>query len=424
MTTLYLPETRTLATAAISAVAIGGVIIRPFGWPEWIFATVGAVILVAAQLLPVADGWQGIASGTDVYLFLAGMMLLSEIARREGLFDYLAARAARASSGSPVRLFSLVFAVGTIVTVFLSNDATAVVLTPAVIAVTRAAKAKDPIPYLLICAFVANAASFVLPISNPANIVVFGANMPPLGDWLARFALPSLAAIAATYLALLLVTKTRLGETIDSDAETPALTRGGQIAAFGLVLAILALLTASALGAELGLPTAAAGLATLVFVAIGERRSPVPALAGISWSTLVLVAGLFVIVRALDRIGLEAALVAALHQLVQEAATLAAPIAGATVAVATNLTNNLPLGLVAGGVVDAAHVPTAITSAVLIGIDLGPNISVTGSLATILWLLALRREGIEYGALRFLKVGLVVTLPALVLALAVLTITA
>ena len=417
MSPLLAPEFQTAATSVIAALAIGGVIIRPFGWPEWIFATLGAVLLVGLQLLPLDESLTGIASGTDVYLFLAGMMLLSEIARREGLFDWLAARAAKAANGSPVRLFTLVYAVGTIVTVFLSNDATAVVLTPAVIAVTRASKATDPIPYLLICAFVANAASFVLPISNPANIVVFGSDMPPLGAWLARFALPSLAAIIATYAVLLVMMRGRLGDTIAAATETPSLSRGGKIAAFGLAIAVIVLLTASALGAELGPPTALAGLATLAFVTAGERRSPLPALKGVSWTTLVLVAGLFVIVRALDLIGLEAELVDMLKRVTAEAGLWAGLIVGAATAVATNLTNNLPLGLVAGGVVAAADVPPHVTEAVLIGIDLGPNISVTGSLATILWLLALRREGIDYGALAFLKVGIVVTLPALALAL-------
>ena len=101
------------------------------------------------------------------------MMLLAEVARQEGLFDWLAAQAVRHSRGSAKRLFLIVYVVGTIVTVLLSNDATAVVLTPAVYAATRAAKV-EPLPYLFVCAFIANAASFVLPISNPANLVVFG----------------------------------------------------------------------------------------------------------------------------------------------------------------------------------------------------------------------------------------------------------
>src|SRR5437879_12331315 len=135
--------------------------------------------------------------GIDVYLFLTGMMLIAELARQEGLFDWLAALAVEHARGSPQRLFALVYAVGTIVTVFLSNDATAVVLTPAVYAATRAAGAA-PLPYLFACAFIANAASFALPISNPANLVVFGERMPHLADWLRQFTLPSVAAIVLT----------------------------------------------------------------------------------------------------------------------------------------------------------------------------------------------------------------------------------
>ena len=108
----------------IAALATAGVIVRPFAWPEFVWAVAGALLLVVLRLLPVGDALAGAAKGTDVYLFLIGMMLLSELARQEGLFDWLAANAARRAKGSAGTLFALVFAVGTIVTIFLSNDAT------------------------------------------------------------------------------------------------------------------------------------------------------------------------------------------------------------------------------------------------------------------------------------------------------------
>ncbi len=103
----------------ISALATAGVILRPFGWPEAIWAVAGATLLVVTQLLSPGDALTGVAKGTDVYLFLTGMMLLSEIARIEGLFDWLAAIAANRAKGSPTRLFLLIYGVGTIVTIFL-----------------------------------------------------------------------------------------------------------------------------------------------------------------------------------------------------------------------------------------------------------------------------------------------------------------
>ena len=160
----------------------------------------------------------GIRKGLDVYCFLAGMMLIAEVARQEGVFDWLAALAVQHARGSPQRLFALVYAVGTVVTVLLSNDATAVVLTPAVYAATRAAGA-TALPYLLVCAFIANAASFVLPISNPANLVVFAGRMPHLAAWLGQFGLPSVIAIAVTYLVLRLMQRRALAaETIAAAA--------------------------------------------------------------------------------------------------------------------------------------------------------------------------------------------------------------
>lgn len=118
----------------IAALATAGVIVRPFDWPEAIWAVAGAMALLAFRLITPEDALTGVGKGTDVYLFLIGMMLLAEIAREEGLFDWLAAVATKRARGSGTRLFRLIYVVGTVVTTFLSNDATAVVLTPAVAA--------------------------------------------------------------------------------------------------------------------------------------------------------------------------------------------------------------------------------------------------------------------------------------------------
>src|SRR5215470_5912272 len=134
-------------TWAIAVLATAGVIVRPWRLPEAIWAVLGAAALVVLGLLSWSDALAGVLKGTDVYLFLAGMMLLAELARQEGLFDWLAALAVEHARGSPQRLFTLVYVVGILVTVFLSNDATAVVLTPAVFAATRAAGAR-PLPYV------------------------------------------------------------------------------------------------------------------------------------------------------------------------------------------------------------------------------------------------------------------------------------
>jgi len=405
-------------TWGIAAAATAGVIFRPFSWPEFIWAVAGAALLVLLGLLSVPDALTGVGKGTDVYLFLTGMMLLAELARQEGLFDWLAAKAAGLARGSATRLFTLVFCVGTVVTAFLSNDATAVVLTPAVAAVVKTANAKEPLPYLFICAFIANAASFVLPISNPANLVIYGSHMPPLLAWLPRYALPSALSILATYFVLRWTQREPLRQDISANIATPELSAGGKLAALGIVGTAIVLLASSAFDIQLGLPTFLAGAATAALVLLRSKCGPLDVLKNVSWGVLPLVAGLFVLVEALERTEVTSDLAGLLHDVVQRSATLAAWMTGVALAVGCNLVNNLPAGLVAGRVVEIANVPDHVRAAVLIGVDLGPNLSVTGSLATILWLTALRREGQSVGAWAFLKLGALVMPPALVLAIA------
>jgi arsenical pump membrane protein len=397
------------------------VITRPVQWPEAVWAVAGAAILVGAGLLRAIDAWHGVLKGLDVYLFLVGMMALAEVARREGLFDWLASHAARAARGSAPKLFALIYGVGIVVTVFLSNDATAVVLTPAVYAAAKAAKA-EPLPYLFVCALIANAASFVLPISNPANLVVFAGHMPPLGQWLARFAAPSILSIAVTFAVLRFTQRSRLRAGLAADAEPNRLGASGKVAALGIVATGLALIAASALDLQLGLPTFIAGLATVGIVLAIKREAPWDTAKDISWAVIPLVAGLFVLVEALETTGVLALLAATLKDAAARSPIEAGAFGGAIVGFGSNLVNNLPAGLLAGAAVQAAHVDDKVASAILIGVDLGPNLSVTGSLATILWLTAIRREGEDVSFWTFLKLGLLAMPPALAAALAALLI--
>jgi arsenical pump membrane protein len=376
------------------------------------------VALVVLHLIGPEVAWAGVVKGVDVYLFLTGMMLLSETARQEGLFDWLAALATQRARDSASRLFLLVYAVGAVVTTFLSNDATAVVLTPAVAAAVKTARVKNPLPYLFICAMIANAASFVLPISNPANLVIYGGQTPSLLQWLPRFAIPSVLSILATFV-ILRLTKSRAlkAEEVARDVKLPTLPRSGKIAGVGLGLTAVALLASSGLGLQLGLPTAICGVLTALAVMILKRESPLRTLKGISWAVLPLVAGLFVLVEALDKTGLIRTIGDLLRDTAQSSETETVWGAGVLIAFACNLMNNLPAGLIAGNAVHVAQAPDRVTSAVVIGVDLGPNLSVTGSLATILWLTALRREDINVSAWAFLKLGFLVMPPALLLAL-------
>jgi arsenical pump membrane protein len=389
---------------AIVAVSILMMLIRPRGIAEVYWISGGALLLVVSRLISFDLAGKAIARGSDVYLFLVGMMLLSELAREHGVFDWLSSVAVRSARGSCSRLFALVYGVGTLVTVFMSNDATAVVLTPAILAAVRKAKV-EPLPYLFVCALVANAASFVLPISNPANLVVFHDGMPPLAHWLLSFGVPSILSILSTYAIMRWIFRKQLAQTIGHEVEEKHLDGQARLVLAGLAAMIVVLLTASSLGKDLGLPACLAALVITAAVSITARSNPLKLAMEISWGTIVLVAGLFIMVDAVVSIGALKVTQSALLWAQQLAPAAGALITSFVVGVSNNLVNNLPLGLIAGATLHAAHVKGLIANAVLIGVDLGPNLSVTGSLATILWLLALRKEKLDVGFWKFLQVG-------------------
>jgi arsenical pump membrane protein len=372
----------------IVAASILLMLVRPRGIAEVYWIASGALLLVALRLVPLRLAGQAVAAGTDVYLFLTGMMLLSELARDFGVFDWMASVAEQQANGSALRLFTLVYLVGTAVTIFLSNDATAVVLTPAVLAAVRR-----------------------------ANLVVFRGHMPPLAQWLASFALPSLLSIASTYFVLRWYFRRELSTKLPVDRERTHLTGNGRLVLAGIVLVAIVLMVVSAMNLDLGLPTCICGIAITAAIALRARINPIRIVRGVSWSVIPLVAGLFILMEAMVSVGALRYTSAWLAWVEKLPAVPGALLTGAVVGLGNNLINNLPLGLIAGSTIHSANVHGVLRDAVLIGVDLGPNLSVTGSLATILWLIAMRREGLHVGFGTFLKVGAIAMPSALALAL-------
>lgn len=400
----------------ISLASILLMLLRPRGIAEYLWVSAGALLLVIMRLLPLQRAGHAIHEGLDVYLFLAGMMILAEVARHEGVFDWVADIAVRHADGSAARLFFWIYLSGTIVTALLSNDATAVVLTPAVLAAVRRARV-DPKPHLLACALIANAASFVLPISNPANLVIFGSHLPSLIPWLRVLLMPSIVSITVTFVCLRMTSSKALAGISAPDIEPVILSMKGRMTLGGILAAAIVLLVSSGLGIPLGMPTCAAGILVLLGVTIKDRSMIRAVIRDVSWGVLPLVAGLFMIVEALNSAGMLGLTQQAMRWLATAPDGYGKFIAASAVALVSNGMNNLPVGLAAGTALQQLHGSCLLTHAVLIGVDLGPNLSVTGSLATILWLIALRRENAEITAWGFFKTGAIAMPVSLLLTL-------
>ncbi len=368
------------------------------------------MLLVVARALAPREALGAIARGTDVYLFLIGMMALAEFAREERVFDWIAGGAVRSARGSRARLLLLVYAAGVATTALLSNDATIVVLTPAVLVAIARTNAQ-PEPYVFACALVANAASFLLPISNPSNLLFFAERMPPLGTWFASFGLAAIASVVFTYGALALIFKRDLAGRLSVDDGAAPAPRPLALATLGV--AALVLVATSSLSGPLGTVTFALGALAMLVAATARRSAPLAIVRGVAWPVVALTAALFVLVDALDAAGAGSLP----RTLFAWAAHASGPVGRTAVAfaaaAASNVVNNLPVALDVGKAVARVHPSTALSAAALAGVNVGPNFTVNGSLATLLWLAVLRRAGVEVTPLRFAAVGFAATPAAL-----------
>ncbi len=406
------------ATWAIAAATIAAIVSRPLRIPEWVWSVAGAAILVAAGLLSGAHAGAAASDGTEVYAFLIGMLTLAELARVQGVFDWLTGALAARMQGDTSRLFAWSFAGAVAVTALLSNDGTILLLTPAAIALARAAKI-SVLPFAYAIAFVANAASFILPISNPANLVVF-APLPKLLPWLALFAAPSMLALACTYAVLRLLHARDLQAAYSEGGAPASLSRNGLLTLIIVGIALALIVAAAGMGWPVGYVAFAAGALGMLLIGIFDRAAPPAVVREAPWSVIPLVAGLFVIVRALDASGVLEAARSVLRQASAMPPILGQLYAGGVVTLADTAINNLPAGVVARYALRGHGISPHVAHAVLVGIDLGPNLSLSASLATLLWVMMLRREGITVSPWRFLGIGALVTVPSLVLALIVL----
>jgi arsenical pump membrane protein len=244
--------------------------------------------------------------------------------------------------------------------------------------------------------------------------------MPRLGLWLRMLLLPSAVSILATFAVLWRISREAFAAAVATVREKRPLSPTGRLALAGIFIGVATLLTCSALDIPLGVPTACAGVFALILVAMKDRASPKTALRSVSWGVIPLVAGLFAIVEALNRAGMAHLADNGLAWLAEAHDGIGKLAGGFAVALLSNLMNNLPVGLAAGSALRHSAIHGRLAHAVLVGVDLGPNLSVTGSLATILWLIALRREGETITPWQFLKVGMIAMPVALALALLVL----
>src|SRR5438045_5655528 len=209
------PLTKTLLISLIAILTLIGIMVRPFKWNEAMIAMAGAGLLLIIGLIHPLDALGVLLSDWNIFLFFLGMMALSVLAEAAGLFDWLASQAAQLANGSARRLLLNTFLLGSLISMVLSNDATVLILTPIVYSLVTRLRL-SVLPFLFACTFIADTASFLLPVSNPINIIVLSAYRLDLWTFLRLLFLPALAVIGFNIAAFFLLYRQQLKGRFDA----------------------------------------------------------------------------------------------------------------------------------------------------------------------------------------------------------------
>ena len=341
--------------------------------------------------------------------FLAAVLVLAQLCDDEGLFRACGAWMARAAARRPRRLLACVFVVASVVTAVLSLDATIVLFTPVVFA-TAARLGARPKPHVFACTHLSNTASLLLPVSNLTNLLAFAASGLSFPRFAELMALPWLVAIGTEYV----VFRRFFATDLDAGAQSPPTDEPSGVPVFALVTVACTLagfVVASALGISPAW-AAFAGAVVLAARALAQRRSsPIAIVRAAALPFLAFVLALGIVVRAVTDNGLAAAL----GHLVPGGTGLPALLAiAALAAVLANVINNLPAVLVLLPL--AAPAGPGAVLAVLLGTNIGPNLTYAGSLATLLWRRIVHEHEHEVEIGEFTRLGLLTVPAALLLA--------
>jgi arsenical pump membrane protein len=383
-------------------------VIRPRDWPEAVAAVPAAVLVIGTGAISVHDAGEEAMRLGPVIGFLAAVLVLAQLCDDAGLFRVCGEWMARTAAGRPRRLLAQVFALAAVTTAVLSLDATVVLLTPVVFATAARLEARAK-PHLYACTHLSNSGSLLLPVSNLTNLLAFSASGLAFGRFAGLMALPWLAVIGTEYA----VFRRFFACDLDAGAQ-PVADGNGAAGATDVPVFTLAVLAVTLAGfvitSAAGVNPAWAALAGAVVLgarALWRRRTSVAGLARAADAPfLVFVLSLGIVVRAVTGNGLGGAL----RPLMPAGTSLPALLGTAALAAAlANLINNLPAVLVLLPLAAAAG-PGAIL-AVLLGVNIGPNLTYTGSLATLLWRRVLRQHGSGTSLWEFTRLGLL-TVPA------------
>ncbi|MFT8704397.1 SLC13 family permease [Bifidobacterium aquikefiricola] len=384
------------------------------GWVEGVVGIVGSGLLLAIHATSYSVAVSNITQILPTVLFLGCCLTFARLCEKERLFEYLGYAVGKLCREKPRLLFLFVFALCAIVTTVLSLDATILLLTPIVLQAASRLRL-DHRPFSYVTVHLANTASMLLPVSNLTNLLLIAYGNMGFMTFIRLSWLPWLIALLVEFLSLFVMFhaslhKSRPSQTQPVNGQSPDQTFTHP-PVFAMVAVVLTLIGFVITG-MLDIPpywVALSGCIALVLKRSLSKKSTLSEELRTSWksfnlSFLIFVLSLSVVVAALSNNGVNTLLLPIFHRPV----TLLTLLLVAAVSVlACNVLNNLPAAMLLIPLA-ASHSPV-MAMAVLIGVNIGPNLTYIGSLANILWRRILIRTGKKVELLQFTWIGLVST---------------
>ncbi|MNO46892.1 Arsenical pump membrane protein [compost metagenome] len=422
-----------LMALSIFLLTITLVIWQPKGLNVGWSATLGAVLALLSGVVHLSDiplVWQIIWNATGTFIALIIISLLLDEA---GFFAWAALHVSRWGRGSGRRLFAYIVLLGALVSALFANDGAALILTPIVIAMLLALRFSPAatLAFVMAAGFIADTASLPLIVSNLVNIVsadFFGIGF---NRYAAVMVPVNLVSVAATLAVLLWFFRRDIpAEYNPAQLERPRdAVRDPATFVAGWAVLLILLLGCFALE-PLGIPVSAiAAICAAVLLVIagrGHKISTRKVLKEAPWHIVIFSLGMYLVVYGLRNAGLTDALAGLLDRFAGHGVWGAAMGTGLLTALLSSVMNNLPTVLIGALSIDASQATGVAKEAMIyanvIGSDLGPKITPIGSLATLLWLHVLERKQIHIGWGYYFRVGIVLTLPVLLVTLAALAV--
>jgi len=403
------------------------IMVRPWKFNEATGALLGALLMLAflqphnileALGFATANVPTPQVTTWNVVIILIELMVISTFLDDYGFFEWCAVKAMQMAGGDARRLFTYTYAVTCLITAFTSNDIAILTLTPIILKFCRRANL-DAKPFMYAFFFAANIASMFLLIGNLTNILIGDGFHIGYFDFAAWMFLPTLAAVVVNYVIFRYMYRKEIAVSYPPEKATDfgKLIKDRWMVSVGLIV-LAFVLVACGFASNVGLPLSAVTTIGVIAIYLAERR-PVLRTKRIAWRVVVFVISLFIVVEGLVVSGVTAAIGNGITSIVGQDSVLATFFISFTSAALCNVVNNIPMTAmmvpVTAGIAHTPDMALAMAYSLVIGSNLGANITITGALAGILWIETAKVEKWSTGVTDFIKTGLTVT-PVVILA--------